>query len=97
MPLQGLAARLRAARAAADLTQVAVAAVFGYTPPTIANWERARTEPSLADVGRLATLYCVSCDWLLTGRARLPHRFGRERCEHGKPITDRCMPCEATT
>jgi transcriptional regulator with XRE-family HTH domain len=95
MTLKGLADRLRAARAAADLTQGAVASALGYVPETIANWERNRAEPSASDLARLAVLYRVSVDWLLTGEPRMPHRFERaERCAHDVPITDRCVACE---
>jgi transcriptional regulator with XRE-family HTH domain len=95
MVLQGLSGRLRAARAAADLTQGAVASVLGYVPATVANWERGRTEPGASDLARLAVLYHVSVDWILTGTPRMPHSFERcERCEHDIPITDRCTACE---
>lgn len=96
MALQGLGDRLRAARAAANLTQGTVASVFGYVPETIANWERERTEPSASDLARLATLYHVSVDWLSTGNPRMPHRFECvDRCPHGIPIADRCKQCES--
>jgi len=97
MSLKGLASRLRAARAAADLTQGNVAAALGYHVATIANWERGRAEPCASDLARLAALYRVSVDWLLTGASRLPHRFERDavdRCEHEIPIADRCTRCE---
>jgi transcriptional regulator with XRE-family HTH domain len=96
MALKGLAERLRAARAAASLTQAQVAAALGYQPTTIANWDRGRAEPCATDLSRLATLYQVSADWLLTGQARLRHRFGQERCPHGVPVTDRCTACEVS-
>ena len=94
MSLAGFAERLRAARAAADLTQIAVSAALGYTPATIANWEHGRTEPSATDLARLAALYRVSLDWLLTGRAHLEHRF--EVCPHGVPVAERarCGLCD---
>jgi len=97
MALQGFAERLRAARAAASLTQEQVASALGYQATTIGNWDRARTEPCATDLARLATLYRVSADWLLTGQARLPHRFERRdgaTCPHDVPITDRCIACE---
>ncbi len=104
MPLVGLAERLRAARAAAKLTQGAVSSALGYTPPTIANWEHARSEPGATDLVRLASLYRVCVDWLLTG-ARMRHRFEVpgaatariDTCSHGTPIAERCMPCEAVS
>lgn len=102
MSLQGFAERLRAARAAAALTQGTVAAALGYSETTIANWEHDRSQPSPEDLARLVTLYRVSADWLLSGAPRLPHRFegpklsnaGRRMCPHDVPITDRCVPCE---
>ena len=71
----GLPGRLRAARAAARLNQRSVARVFGVTLNTIANWENGRSVPSITRIGRLATLYRVSTDWLLTGVAAMPHRM----------------------
>ncbi len=98
MSLVGLAERLRAARAAATLTQGAVASALGYTPPTVANYEHGRTLPDAADLLRLATLYRVSADWLLVG-ARMSCRFEhapKGLCPHGVPFaTERCLPCEA--
>lgn len=99
----GFTERLRASRAAARLKQTDVASTLSYTPATVANWENGRTSPSLADVASLAALYRVSADWLLTGRARLPHRFTDAeepstdkgpRCRHAIPIGERCLPCE---
>jgi len=72
----GFANRLRAARAAANIQQKAVAAVFSVTPETVANWEHGRATPSAEYIGRLALLYRVSTDWLFTGVAAMPHRFG---------------------
>jgi len=69
----GVGARLRAARAAARLTQGAVARQLHVGTATIANYEAERTAPSLPALGALAVLYGVSCDWLVTGRPRLPH------------------------
>jgi len=76
---------------------------------TIANYEAERTAPSLLILGQLAALYRVSCDWLVTGRARLPHAFSEPygpedlpptkgptvlRCSHSVPVRDRCPDCE---
>jgi len=94
MALKGFAERLRAARAAADMTQGNVASALGYTPQTVANWERDRTEPCATDLARLAAVYRVSADWLLTGAARMPHRFERATCAHGVPVAERCRACE---
>lgn len=90
--------RLRAARAAADITQGDVAEALGCSPNTIANWEKDRSTPCAPDLVKLIRLYGVSADWLLTGIARLPHRFGppklSQRCVHGVPFSDRCIACE---
>jgi len=71
---------------------------------TIANYEQERTAPSLFILGRLAALYRVSCDWLVTGHPRLPHKLSEpyrpverptvQRCPHGTPYRDRCPDCE---
>ena len=91
MKLPGLPKRLRACRAAADLTQEAVANVLGVTPDTISNYERGRTEPSLADIVRIARLYGVSVEHLVAGSTPTP-----PRCLHGIPAHERCGACEAT-
>lgn len=75
MTLPGFPQRLRTARVAAGLTQSAVAGVIGCSVDTVSNYERGRTEPRLVDIARLATIYRVSCDWILTGSPRLKHRF----------------------
>lgn len=92
------------------MTQVAVSGALGCTTDTVGNYERGRTEPRLSDVVRMARLYRVSLDWLLTGSARLAHRFEgasvkptgangrvieRTRCRHLVPYGDRCKACEA--
>lgn len=84
--------RLRAARAAADITQALLGRTLGLTESTIANWERGRSEPGAGDLAGLARALRVSVDWLLTG-SPLPHRF--ERCPHDVPYVDRCVACEA--
>jgi len=57
--------RLRAARAAAQLSQEKVAEKIGVTAQTVASWEQGRTTPNATDLARLATVYAVSSDWLL--------------------------------
>lgn len=95
----GRTERLRAARAASSFTQAAIAKTLGYKPETVANWERGRSTPSLEDLVHLALSYEVSLDWLLTGHARLVHRFEQLqvkglRCDHLVPLTERCLDCE---
>jgi len=101
MPLDGLAGRLRAARAAADLTQTQIATALDCSKQTISHWEHGRAQPCGSDLARLARIYVVSVDWLLTGLPHLPHRWGGapalvpERCPHGIPYADRCLACES--
>lgn len=45
-PMPTVAANLRAARAARDLTQRQVAEAVGVTPADVSRWESGRVEPS---------------------------------------------------
>jgi len=71
------------------MTQGTVASVLGVTADTVSNYERGRTEPSIADLSRLAALYGVTVDYLVRGP-----RPEVRRCSHGVPVGDRCMTCE---
>ena len=93
MLIEGFSERLRAARAAAQLTQQFISDELKCTSATIANWEHDRAVPGSDDLARLATLYHVSADWLLTGK-RMPHRFESSPCPHGGQISERCLECE---
>ena len=73
MFLQQLASRLRAARAAADVTQEQAAEAVGASTSSIANYEHGTTEVSASTLHALAAFYGVSADWLLSG-ARMSHR-----------------------
>lgn len=67
-----LSARLRAARLAAGLKQVEVAAVLGVRQSAVSGWEL-RNPPSVQNVARLARLYNVSVDFLVQDLAGPPH------------------------
>ncbi len=75
MFLQNLASRLRAARAAADVTQEHAAEHAQCSVRSIAHYEHATAEVGAETLYRLAVLYRVSADWLLHGRTPMPHRF----------------------
>ena len=75
-PLLGtFPARLRAARGALLFTQEQVGRVLSVSPRNVANWEAGRSRPSFESLAKLSEIYCVSLDWLLTGKHRLPHSF----------------------
>ncbi len=57
--------KLKTARAAAGLTQEAVAEALGVSRQTISNWENSRTYPDIVSVIRLSDLYDISLDALL--------------------------------
>ena len=72
MSVQGLASRLRAARAGTLFTQAQAAKVVECTADTIANYERGRTEPPLVVLRRLAQLYGVTLVYLVAGAPGTP-------------------------
>lgn len=64
--------RLRECRENANLSQKYVAITLGVAPPSVANWERGKTNPTHENTMKLADLYGVSVDYLL-GRTEEPH------------------------
>ena len=66
MVKQELGVRIRAARERRGLSQAALALAIGAgNQSTVAGWERGRTEPDGAMLGRLAVALKVSTDFLL--------------------------------
>lgn len=59
--------RLKQARARKQLTQSRVAELLGIDFTTISKYENDRSQPDYDTLLRLAGLYEVSVDWLLTG------------------------------
>ena len=57
--------RLRECRENAKLSQKYVALTLGISAPSVANWERGKTNPSNENIVKLADLYGVSIDYLL--------------------------------
>jgi transcriptional regulator with XRE-family HTH domain len=57
--------RIRAARQAAGLTQVEVAARLNVQQATVSHWETGRKSPTTANLVRLAFLLGVNVDTLI--------------------------------
>ena len=64
--LPGLGVRLRRARNAAELTQVAVAAELGVSWMTIHRWERSGRPVPRSYLEKLCELYGKSLEWFVT-------------------------------
>ena len=59
--------RLKMLRKAEKLTQEEAAAAIGTKRSNYANWEINRNEPGTDDLQKIAKLFSVSIDYLLTG------------------------------
>lgn len=70
--------RLRECREKAKLSQKYVAITLGIAAPSVANWERGKTNPTHDNMVRLADLYGVSVDYLL----------GRSDDPSGQPVSE---------
>lgn len=64
-----LASRLRFARESAGLTQGQVAKLLSLHRPTISEIEAGRRKVAAAELSKLADVYGVPVDWLLSGGA----------------------------
>lgn len=64
----GLGSRLRISREKKRLTQIEVAKILGISNGTLSGYERDYRDPDTETLSKLAQLYDVSLDWLLTGR-----------------------------
>ncbi|MFI3327480.1 MAG: helix-turn-helix transcriptional regulator [Clostridia bacterium] len=65
-----LSQRLRKMREYKKLTQQNVADYLGISRPTYTYYETGKTEPNLQTVVKLAQLYGVSTDLIITGKKR---------------------------
>ncbi|OZB98607.1 helix-turn-helix domain-containing protein [Paenibacillus sp. XY044] len=65
--LEDIAVRLRTARINRKLTQMEVYRLTQINNKTLSGYETAKTEPDLVSLSRLADLYKVSTDWIITG------------------------------
>lgn len=57
--------RLRQLRLQAGLTQNELSALLDVVPGTVSSYENGRTEPSLQDLVRIASVFHVTVDYLL--------------------------------
>jgi transcriptional regulator with XRE-family HTH domain len=68
-----IAARLRAAREQAGLSQGQVARLMGMQRPSITEIESGRRRVSADEVRRLAQIYNVSVSWLVKEESEMPN------------------------
>ena len=76
--------RIRECRENANLSQKYVAITLGVSAPSVANWERGKTNPTHENLVRLAELFGVSVDYLL-GLSDEPNAPAPEVA---RPLTD---------
>ena len=57
--------RLKTLRKKCDMSQDDLAKLLGLTQQAIGKWERGKSDPSNADIVRLANLFSVTTDYLL--------------------------------
>ena len=67
-----LGERIAALRKNAGLSQAALAKKLGVSPSTVGMYEQCRREPALEMLVKLADIFSVSTDYLLTGRTEKP-------------------------
>jgi len=60
-----IGAKIKAARAAANITQEQAAEQLGVTRQTVSNWENGKTYPDIISVIKMSDLYSISLDRLL--------------------------------
>lgn len=96
--MAGFSDRIKGLREARGWSKTYTAKRIGAsTMQTYANWEYGRTEPDFATVSKLADLFEVSTDYLLTGAKKpmqsieehdLSKALNAARSFDGKPLTD---------
>jgi transcriptional regulator with XRE-family HTH domain len=69
---EAIAARLRAAREHAGLSQGQVAKRLGFQRPTISEIEAARRKVAVEELSRFAQIYDVSVSWVTNGDSEVP-------------------------
>ena len=67
-----LGQRIAALRHQADMSQAELAQLLKISPSTVGMYEQDRREPSLQTLARLAEVFSVSTDYLITGKAADP-------------------------
>jgi transcriptional regulator with XRE-family HTH domain len=79
--MMGIATRIRTARLASGRSQAELARLLDVSRSAVAQWESPDgSDPSAANLARLATMLECSFEWLATGRGgRLSHRPRRDQ------------------
>ena len=67
--MDGLAGRLQKVRKEKHLTQAEVAEKLNVSFQAVSLWERGETVPDIEKIVEIASLYGVTTDWLLIGKA----------------------------
>lgn len=89
---ESIAERIKAARAAANLTQTDLATELGVTQSTVNRWESGRHDPSRDVTSRIATATGVSTAWLeLGGKSGGPADHGASAAGGVDPRFSRVM------
>lgn len=70
--MRNLAKSLQSKRKSAGLTQEALAQRIGTTRQAISSWERGVTEPDISTLEKLADIYAVDIDALVSGKPAAP-------------------------
>ena len=92
-----LGARIAALRRNSGLSQASLAKALGISASAVGMYEQGRREPSADGIVRIAALFHVSTDYLLTGtprtqedlvflRSRLSRTYGGEAADQVKKI-----------
>lgn len=70
--MKSLGSRLKEMREEMNYTQVEVSKMLDISNGTLSGYERNYREPDIKTLIKLAKLYCVTTDYLLTGDKMLP-------------------------
>lgn len=70
--LREIGERLQLARTQAGISQKSAGLHMGRTRQAVSSWEAGETEIGAEQIGRLAALYCVTTDYLITGQLAVP-------------------------
>ncbi len=70
-----LAARIRAIRAIADLTQTEFGSVVGVSQGSIKRWENGSSVPDVKHADTICELFGIDGNWLINGEASPPVNF----------------------
>lgn len=87
-----LASNIAARRKSAGMTQAELAEALGYSDKTVSKWERAEGVPDVLCLKRMADIFGVRMDDLLTLPGEEP-----EKADAAEPVPDAAVVPEGTT